>query len=65
MELGHLGIENYNFIIRISFYTTEFLRDLDSKINSVLASFIREFDVLTHTNTVLIAMKDEPHFFCV
>ena len=46
MESDHLGTENDHFIITISLYTTESLRGPDSKTNSVLASFVREFDVL-------------------
>ena len=46
MESGHLGTENDHFIIRISRYTTESPRWSDSKTNSVLASFVRELDVL-------------------
>ena len=46
MESGHLGTENDHFIIRISLYTTESPRCSDSKTNSVLASFVRELDVL-------------------
>ena len=46
MESGHLGTENDHFIVRISLYTTESPRCSDSKTNSVLASFVRELDVL-------------------